>query len=83
MERGVGGPLEALVRTRRFADVLVVSFRVQGALLGAAERGTRTLVHLWNLPARSDVERVNRQVAALRAELRELSARLDEREERR
>ena len=82
MERGVGRPLEELVQTRRFADVLVLTFRVQGALFGAAERGSRTLVHLWNLPARSDVERVNRQVAALRAELRELTARLDERDAR-
>ncbi len=80
VERAVGAPLEEVVQTRRFADVVVVSLRAHRLARRAFEQGTREVLHLWNLPARSDVERVNRQVAALRRELRELSARLDERE---
>ncbi len=79
-ERGVGAPLEELVQTSRFVDAVVLSLRAQASVRRAVAHGQRRLLHLWNLPARSDVERVNRQVAALRHELRELAARLDERE---
>ena len=82
-ERAVGRPLEQLVSTRAFSDLLVVAFRAQGALQGIFERQTRTALHLWNLPAHTDVARLRRQVGALSAELREVSARLDEAERRR
>ena len=79
-ERAVGAPLEEAVQTRRFADVVVLSLRAQLVVRRAIAHGQRELLHLGNLPARSDVERLNRQVAALRHELREVSARLEERD---
>lgn len=82
-ERTVGRPLERLVTTRRFNDALVVTVRLQGALVGAFERQTRTVLHFWNMPARSDVRRLSRQVATLTGEVRTLSARLDEQQQRR
>jgi hypothetical protein len=77
-ERAVGGPLERTVQTRGFADVVVLSVKLQRALWGAFERNTRAVLHAWNLPARTDVERLNRQVAALRNELREFVVRFDD-----
>jgi hypothetical protein len=68
------------VQTRTFADVLVFSLRVQRALWRSLERGSRTALHVVNLPARSDVDRLSRQVAAMRRELRDVSMRLDDRE---
>jgi len=71
------------VQTRTFVDAVVLSLRVQKALWGSVERGTRAVVHLCNLPARSDVDRLSRQVAALRNELRDVAGRLDEQERER
>jgi hypothetical protein len=79
-ERLAGEPLEDAVQTRTFADVLVFSLRVQRALWRSLERGSRTALHVVNLPARSDVDRLSRQVAAMRRELRDVSMRLDDRE---
>ena len=77
-ERLAGKPLEDAVQTTRFTDLLVVSFRLQRAVWHGVERGTSTVLHVCNLPARTDVDRLSRNVAALRHELRDVSARLDE-----
>jgi hypothetical protein len=77
-ERAVGGPLERAVNTTAFADAVVASVKVQGALWHVFERNSRMVLHLVNVPARTDVERLNRQVAALRNEIRELTVRVDD-----
>jgi hypothetical protein len=82
-ERLAGEPLEDAVQTRTFVDALVLSVRLHKALWRSVERGTRTAVHLVNLPARSDVDRLSRQVAAMRRELREVAGRLDDQERER
>jgi hypothetical protein len=82
-ERLAGEPLEGAVQTHTFVDALVLSLRVQRALWRSVERGTRAALHVANLPARSDVDRLSRQVAAMRKELREVSGRLDARERER
>jgi hypothetical protein len=77
-ERAVGRPLESVVATRRFNDVLVLTFRTQNALFGVFQRQTRAVLHFWNMPARTDVSRLQREIGALRAQVRELEATLDE-----
>ena len=81
-ERAIGRPLENVVATRRFSDLLVLTFRAQGAMYGVFERQTRATLHFWNMPTRGDVRRLNRQVGALAAEVHELTARLDEQQRR-
>jgi len=78
-ERLAGKPLEDAVQTTTFTDLVVLSFRAQRAMWHGVERGTRTALHLCNLPARTDVDRLSRNVAAMRHELRDMSARLDDR----
>ena len=78
VERAIGAPLEAAVASRPMAQLLTLGLRVEGTLQGLFERQTRAVLHFWNLPARTDVARLNRQVAALTAEVRGLAARLDE-----
>jgi hypothetical protein len=80
-ERAVGRPLEDVVASRRFSDVLALGLRAEGALRGLFERQTRTVLHFWNMPARTDVARLNRQVATLTNEVRALAARLDDERE--
>jgi hypothetical protein len=82
-ERLAGEPLEDAVQTRTFVDALVLSVRLRKALWSSVEHGTRTALHLDNLPARSDVDRLSRQVAAMRGELREVARRLDDQERER
>jgi hypothetical protein len=76
-ERLVGKPLEDLVATRRFNDVMVRALQVERAAQRLMERQTRAAVHLLNLPARSDVTSLRRQIGALRSDIRELEAKLE------
>jgi hypothetical protein len=77
-ERLVGRRLEGLVSTRTFNDVLVLAFRSQNAAYRLFERQTGAVLHLWNMPTRSDVSKLRRQVGALSADLRELGSKLEE-----
>ena len=79
-ERAIGGPLEQMIDTRRFAKALVLTFRAQGIAYGLMERNTRMLLHLWNMPARTDIKRLNRQVAILATEVRRLAEDLERKE---
>lgn len=81
-ERTVGKPLEDAVASRRMGELFTIGFRVEGALKGVFERQTRSVLHFWNVPARTDVARLNRQIAALTAEVRTLAAQLEEERER-
>jgi hypothetical protein len=76
-ERAIGAPLEDVVQSSHFMDAYLLQRRVGRGLRGAMDRPTGALLHLINIPARSDVRRVNRQIAALTEEVRALSARLD------
>jgi hypothetical protein len=77
VERIVGRPLERVVDTSRFAEVLVLAFRAQGVVGRLAERQTRAALHLCNIPSRSDVKRINRQLAVLANEIRRLSEQIE------
>jgi hypothetical protein len=76
-ERLVGKPLEDLVATRRFNDLMVRALQVEHAAQQLMERQTRAAVHLLNLPARSDVTSLRRQIGALRSDIRQLEVKLD------
>jgi hypothetical protein len=54
--------------------------RLQRSLGRAYERNTRTVLHFCNLPTRTDVQRLNRQVGDLRNEIREICVRVGEHE---
>jgi polyhydroxyalkanoate synthesis regulator phasin len=82
-ERLVGKPLEDLVATQRFNDLMVRAVRMEHAAERLIERQTRAAVHLLNLPARSDVTSLRRQVGLLRNDIRELEAKLDDASTRR
>src|SRR3954447_1981553 len=55
VERGVGVPLEALVRTERFFDAVTVTTKARSALRGELERASRRALHLVNIPTATDV----------------------------
>ncbi|HSP39107.1 MAG TPA: hypothetical protein VLR26_15295 [Frankiaceae bacterium] len=74
----VAPPLESLVQTKRFAQVLSLGLRAQNEAWRAVERRSRQLWHLVNLPAGSDVTRLREQVVTLDRRVRELTRTLEE-----
>jgi hypothetical protein len=72
----VGRPLENVVATRRFNDLLVLTFRTQNFFYGIFRRQTRAVLHFWNLPARTDISRLQRDLGKLRSQVRELDVKV-------
>ena len=85
VERAVGEPIEAAVRSDTYFDVVSTTTRVRRKVGGAAEGVSRRCLHLLNLPAGSDIRRVRQQLARMERRLEQLSndvAELDESEPR-
>ena len=85
VERAVGEPIEAAVRSETYFDLLSTTTRVRRKVGGAAEGVSRRCLHLLNLPAGSDIRRLRQQLARMERRLNELSqdvAELDESEPR-
>jgi hypothetical protein len=80
VERPIGNRLEALVQTGPFIDALTLTRRLQRRLQQRLQHAQRQLLHLGNLPARTDVARLSEQVARLERQLRDLSTRLEDEE---
>ena len=77
VERAVGKPLEDLVASTGYADVLVHGLKLQravGGLVGQLVAGSvGTVLRAVNLPTGRDVQRLSRQLAVLTSEVRALS----------
>jgi polyhydroxyalkanoate synthesis regulator phasin len=75
VDRRVAGPVERAAGSEAFGDALTLTLRLQKRVQAGVERRSRRALHLFNLPAASDVKRLSEQVAALRREVRELERR--------
>lgn len=75
VDRRIATPVEAATRSDVFGDALTLAWRLRGRAQRELERRTRSALHLVNLPAATDVQRLSEQVAALRREVRELEER--------
>ena len=85
VERAVGEPIEAAVRSETYFDLVSTTTRVRRKVGGAAEGVSRRCLHVLNLPAGSDIRRLRQQLARIERRLNELSqdvAELDESEPR-
>ncbi len=71
-ERAVGPPLEEMVRSEQFAMAVGLVRRVQREVTSRSERASRQFLHVWNLPAGSDVGRLVALIASLEREVRQL-----------
>jgi hypothetical protein len=78
VERTVGKPLEDAVGSSRYVDVMLTGMKVQRAIGGAVgravERRIGGLLHAINLPTRTDVRSLSRQLTVLTGEVRMLAA---------
>ena len=83
VERAVGEPIEAAVRSETYFDLISTTTRVRRKVGGTAEGVSRRCLHLLNLPAGSDIRRLRQQLARMERRLDQLSddvAELDESE---
>jgi len=65
VERGVGIPLEGLVRSDRFFDAITLVTRSRSEVNRQLERVSRRALHLLNIPTATDVRRLSDQVARM------------------
>ena len=73
VERAIGEPIEAAVRTDTYFDVVAHAARARSRAVGAAEGISRRCLHLVNLPASTDVRGVREQLARMERRLATLS----------
>jgi hypothetical protein len=80
LERAVGEPVEAAVRTDTYFDLMTKATRttrtVKRTVTGVSTRG----LHLLNLPAGTDVRSLREQLARMERRLNRLSEQVEERD---
>lgn len=78
LERAVGEPLEAVLHSDTYFDVVSDLLRLQGRTTRSLEGASRRALHLLNLPAGSDVRRLREQLGRIERGLAQISKELDE-----
>lgn len=72
----IGPRLTEFTKTDEFKDGLSTIGNLSAGLKSRLERRSRQWLHMWNLPAGSDVSQLKRQIASLDHEVRRLRAEL-------
>jgi hypothetical protein len=73
LERAIGEPVEAAVRSDTYFDLVAKATRATSKVKGIAEGASRRGLHLFNLPAGSDVRRVGEQLTRVERRLNQLT----------
>ena len=83
LERAIGEPVEAAVRTDTYFDAVTKINRARRKTRGMVEGVSRRAWHTLNLPAGTDVRRMREQLARMERRLTQLSDEVAEVTERR
>ena len=78
LERAIGGPVETAVRSDAYFDTVARASRAGARASGAVEGLSRRCLHLFNLPAGTDVRRVREQLARMERRLNALTEELEQ-----
>jgi hypothetical protein len=78
VDRNLGTKLNDFARSENFAIIAGLVSRSRTELASRSQRSSRQVLHLLNLPAASDVNRLLAQIGLLEREVRELRKQLDE-----
>lgn len=81
VERAIGEPVESVIRSDVYFDVISVVTRVRRKAGGAAEGVSRRCLHLVNLPAGSDIRNLRQQLTRVERRLGQLSEEVSELDE--
>jgi hypothetical protein len=81
LERAVGERVESAVRSDTYFDLVAQANRARALMTEAVESLSEEWLHLWNLPANTDIRgmqaqlsRLERRVATLQKEIADLEA---------
>ncbi len=77
-ERTIGSRINEFARSENYAIIMGLAARAQKEASERTERMSRQMLHTFNLPAGSDVNRLLIQIAKLEREVRELRKQLDD-----
>src|SRR4051812_25464719 len=78
VERAVGDPVEAAVRTEAYFDLMTTATRTTKAAKRTVAGVSTRALHLLNLPAGTDVQRMREQLARMERRLNQLSEDVEE-----
>jgi hypothetical protein len=78
LERAIGEPLESVLHSDAYFDLVSEMVRLHGRTTRGMEAASRRFLHLFNLPADSDVRRLREQLARIERRLAEISKELDD-----
>jgi hypothetical protein len=73
IERAVGEPIEAAVRTDTYFDLVTKATRATAQARRTVVGTSTRMLHLLNLPADSDVRRLREQLSRMERRLNQLS----------
>jgi hypothetical protein len=77
IERQIGPRLDEVIRSEQFAIAIGLIQQGRRSLQQRAERTSRRMLHLANLPAASDVSRLLAEIGELQRQVRELEKQRD------
>jgi hypothetical protein len=77
LERTIGEPIECALHSDTYFDLVTDLLRLRTRTGETLEGVSRRVLHLFNLPAGSDIRRVREQLARVERRLAELSKELD------
>jgi hypothetical protein len=83
LERAIGQPVESVVRSDAYFDAVSKISRTRRQAVGAAESVSRRCLHLFNLPAGTDVRGLREQLSRIERRLNQLSEDVAETEDER
>ena len=72
-ERAVGGPIEAAVKTDTYFDIVTKATRVTGTVKRKASGASTRGLHVINLPAGSDMQRMREQLSRMERRINRLT----------
>jgi hypothetical protein len=73
LERAVGEQVESVLQSDAYFEFVAQATRARNRLAGAVEGAQEEWLHLFNLPAATDVRRLREQVSRLERDLEALS----------
>jgi hypothetical protein len=76
LERAIGEPLETVLHSDSYFDLVAELARVRERTDRTLEAASRRVLHLLNLPAGSDIRRVREQLASVERELARMNKEL-------
>jgi uncharacterized membrane protein YccC len=81
IERAIGEPVEQWVRSDAYFDLLTQMKRARARVTKSFEDYAEQWLHVFNLPAASDVRRLHEQLSRLERRVERMAHELEDREE--